>query len=269
MSCDNYCSNRYKTAFPELYHLPASASCAVMISLVPVQGRVPRSPGRRSPCPIPRAPGSKGLEFCSPKGASHLTPQQRAALGAGGCGQPRLGVQLLPCRAGTVWGCCFGCPPWATAALWPQSRGPSRNSLLFADLWGWARNPPGRVPEVAELGGPPGRPSVSVVGCVLWGRLVARQAQCLLLVPGAGTNPREWVRVPPKTQTKKEACVGTDRFLHIEGLQQGQECSCLKLKWSFQSKLKLVKATTNICDLLTKAFLAILEMYPVPIIVSA
>lgn len=76
----------------------------------------------------------------------------------------------------------------------------------------------------------------------------------------AGTVPREWVQILPSTQTKEEACVGTDRFLCTQGLHQGQDCFCLKLKWSFQSKLKLVKATTNICDLLTKAFLAILEI---------
>lgn len=173
-----------------------------------------------------------------------------------------------------MWGCCLGCPSWATAALWPQSRVLPRNSLLFPDLSGLGTHgPPGGGSQRWQSCGVPhlATPAVYVVGHTLWGGLVAPvacqgcQAQCLLLVPGAGAIPREWVQILPKTQTKKEACVGTDRFLRAEGLQQGQECSCLKLKWSFQSKLKLVKATTNICDLLTKAFLAILEITLCPL----
>lgn len=151
---------------------------------------------------------------------------------------------------------------------------PSQEQLpLSRTLWGWAfMTPQGgsqswQSCRVAELWVPQGCvwwDTGSGEGwCCLW-HAEGCQAQCLLLAPGAGTTPREWAQILPKTQTKEEACVGTDRFLCIEGLHQGQECFCLKLKQSFQSKLKLTKATTNICDLLTKAFLAILEitLYP-------
>lgn len=143
--------------------------------------------------------------------------------------------------------------------------------LLSRTLWGW----PCMTPPV---GGPRGGRAAGLLSwCTWWDARCGEgwwcrchaggcQAWSPLLAPGAGTAPREWAQILPKTQTKEEACVGTERFLHREGLHQGQECFCLKLKWSFQSKLKLVvKATMNICDLLTKAFLVLLEITLCPL----
>lgn len=227
-------------------HFQSSSTCLFLslgrvMGLGVLQGRVPRVPGEGEPLPHSQSRWDQGR--------AALLSRRCQALRAAAESCPGLGARQTVCAEQEQRGCSLD----ATERVLPRS-----SRLGVPEPWGSPSTPGvcwhtgcGTL-AVAHRLGHTGCGTQAGQGCCA--RLRAHSWR------QAGTVPREWVQILPSTQTKEEACVGTDRFLCTQGLHQGQDCFCLKLKWSFQSKLKLVKATTNICDLLTKAFLAILEI---------
>lgn len=138
MNCDNYCNNRYKT--PNRYkNFQSSATCLFLphvqsdeLSVAYAVQGLQGLQGGGATALFPEPLESRAWSCALPKVPPTLPQQWRATLGAEACTQPC----LLPSRAGAVWGCCLGCPSWATAALWPHNRVPPRNSFLCPELSG-------------------------------------------------------------------------------------------------------------------------------------
>lgn len=125
---------------------------------------------------------------------------------------------------------------------------PTPTGLLLPGALGWhSQNP--RVPRGSELWGPPATsvprlpPPLAVAQTLCGGLQCPRRNVRLpgtVLIPGAKVwhgSPQVGTNASQNTNKggggKVVTCVGAERFLHKEGLHQGQEYFCLKLKRVF------------------------------------